>query len=139
MSKPLIRLTFCLYYYIYITVMQVGSSTKIKFTIWGGFDDSRINENGLFKQDWRSRSRVQVLQYIISKWLLAFLVGLLTGIIATLINLAIENIAGYKLLAVVGYIHKERLGRSFLIVSKCFSRIPTSIMSYFSYPRAIFT
>lgn len=68
----------------------------------------RINENDLFKQDWRSRSRAQVLQYIILKWSLAFLVGLLTGIIATLINLAVENIAGYKLLAVVDYIQQER-------------------------------
>lgn len=42
------------------------------------------------------------------KWILAFLVGLLTGGIATLINLAVENIAGYKLLAVVKYIDQER-------------------------------
>lgn len=68
----------------------------------------RINENDLFKQDWRSRSKVQVLQYILMKWILAFLVGLLTGGIATLINLAVENIAGYKLLAVVKYIDQER-------------------------------
>ncbi|KAE8710056.1 Chloride channel protein CLC-b [Hibiscus syriacus] len=40
--------------------------------------------------------------------LLAFLVGLLTGLIATVINLAIENIAGYKLLAIVGFIKEER-------------------------------
>lgn len=66
--------------------------------------DYEINENDLFKQDWRSRSRVQVLNYIFWKWTLAFLVGFLTGIIATLINLAIENIAGYKLLAVTRYI-----------------------------------
>ena len=62
-----------------------------------------------------------MLQYIFSKWLLAFLVGLLTGIIATLINLAIENITGYKLLAVVKYIRNERsekhLSLSFLIFS----------------------
>ncbi|KAK2992879.1 hypothetical protein RJ640_028121 [Escallonia rubra] len=70
--------------------------------------DYEINENDLFKQDWRSRSKVQVLQYIFMKWTLAFLVGLLTGLIATLINLAIENIAGYKFLAVVNYIEKER-------------------------------
>ncbi|KAK0590180.1 hypothetical protein LWI29_023623 [Acer saccharum] len=70
--------------------------------------DYEINENDLFKQDWRSRSKVQVLQYIFSKWTLAFLVGLLTGLIATLINLAVENIAGYKLLAVVGFIKKQR-------------------------------
>ena len=50
-----------------------------------------------------------MLQYIFSKWTLACLVGLLTGIIATLINLAIENIAGYKLLKVVEYIKEERL------------------------------
>ncbi|OMO92972.1 Cystathionine beta-synthase, core [Corchorus olitorius] len=70
--------------------------------------DYEINENDLFKHDWRSRSKVQVLQYIFSKWSLAFLVGLLTGLIATLINLAIENIAGYKLLAIVGFIEEGR-------------------------------
>ncbi|GMI64511.1 CHLORIDE CHANNEL-A, chloride channel A, CHLORIDE CHANNEL A [Hibiscus trionum] len=66
-----------------------------------------INENDLFKHDWRSRSKVQVLQYIFLKWLLTFLVGLLTGLNATLINLAIENIAGYKLLAIVSFIQEE--------------------------------
>ncbi|TKY46394.1 Chloride channel protein CLC-b [Spatholobus suberectus] len=76
--------------------------------------DYEINENDLFKQDWRSRSRAQVLQYIFLKWSLAFLVGLLTGVIATLINLAVENIAGYKLLAVVKYIRKERYLKGFL-------------------------
>ena len=68
----------------------------------------RINENDIFKHEWRSRSTVQVLQYIFLKWTVAFLIGLLTGIIAILINLAVENIAGYKFLAVVGYIEKER-------------------------------
>lgn len=68
----------------------------------------RINENDLFKHDWRSRSKVEILQYIFLKWLLAFLVGLLTGLIATLINLAVENIAGYKLLAVFKCIEQKR-------------------------------
>ncbi|CAM8942075.1 unnamed protein product [Rhodiola kirilowii] len=70
--------------------------------------DYEINENDLFKQDWRSRSSIQVLQYIILKWTFSFLVGLLTGIIATLINLAVENIAGYKLLLVSGFIEDKR-------------------------------
>ncbi|KAF5739569.1 hypothetical protein HS088_TW12G00778 [Tripterygium wilfordii] len=70
--------------------------------------DYEINENDLFKHDWRTRSKVQVLQYIFSKWSLAFLVGLLTGLIATIINLAVENIAGYKLLAVISQIEKKR-------------------------------
>ncbi|XP_009761471.1 chloride channel protein CLC-b [Nicotiana sylvestris] len=70
--------------------------------------DYEINENDLFKHDWRRRSRVQVLQYVFLKWTLAFLVGLLTGVTATLINLAIENMAGYKLRAVVNYIEDRR-------------------------------
>ncbi|XP_016442033.2 chloride channel protein CLC-b-like [Nicotiana tabacum] len=70
--------------------------------------DYEINENDLFKHDWRRRSRVQVLQYVFLKWTLAFLVGLLTGVTASLINLAIENIAGYKLRAVVNYIEDRR-------------------------------
>ncbi|KAJ1375655.1 Chloride channel, voltage gated [Sesbania bispinosa] len=76
--------------------------------------DYEINENDLFKHNWRTRSRVEVLQYIFLKWTLAFLVGFLTGIIATLINLAVENIAGYKLLAVLKYIHRERYLTGFL-------------------------
>jgi chloride channel 7 len=48
------------------------------------------------------------LQYIFWKWTLAFLVGLLTGLIATFINLAVENIAGYKILAVVHFIENKR-------------------------------
>ncbi|WOG83917.1 hypothetical protein DCAR_0103095 [Daucus carota subsp. sativus] len=76
--------------------------------------DYEINENDLFKQDWRSRSKAQVLQYIFLKWTLAFLVGLLTGVIAALINLAIENIAGYKLLAVANYIDKQNYVEGFV-------------------------
>ncbi|GMP87379.1 hypothetical protein CsSME_00039773 [Camellia sinensis var. sinensis] len=73
-----------------------------------------INENDIFKHDWRSRSKVQVLQYIFLKWTLAFLVGLLTGIIATFINLAVENIAGYKHLSMVRYIEEERYLMGFI-------------------------
>ncbi|KAL3526176.1 hypothetical protein ACH5RR_014548 [Cinchona calisaya] len=76
--------------------------------------DYEINENDLFKHDWRSRAQVQVLQYIFLKWALAFLVGLLTGVIASLINLAVENIAGYKLLAVMEYIENKRYLMGFL-------------------------
>uniref|UniRef100_A0A0E0FBR4 Chloride channel protein n=1 Tax=Oryza meridionalis TaxID=40149 RepID=A0A0E0FBR4_9ORYZ len=44
--------------------------------------DYEIIENDLFKHDWRRRSNVEVLQYIFLKWAMAFLVGLLTGVIA---------------------------------------------------------
>ncbi|XP_073117483.1 chloride channel protein CLC-b-like [Elaeis guineensis] len=70
--------------------------------------DYEINENDLFKHDWRSRSSVQVLQYIFLKWTLAFLVGLLTGVVASLINLAIENIAGIKMLHVARLVNEKR-------------------------------
>nr|XP_043614679.1 chloride channel protein CLC-a-like [Erigeron canadensis] len=79
--------------------------------------DYEINENDLFKHDWRTRSQAQVLQYVFLKWLFAFLVGLLTGVIATLINLAVENIAGYKLLAVVQYIDDKRYMMGFLFMT----------------------
>ncbi|KAL6325334.1 hypothetical protein AAG906_023179 [Vitis piasezkii] len=79
--------------------------------------DYEINENDLFKHDWRSRSSAQVLQYIFLKWSLAFLVGLLTGLIATLINLAVENIAGYKLLAVSGLVEEKRYLTGFIYLT----------------------
>ncbi|XP_028051922.1 chloride channel protein CLC-b isoform X2 [Camellia sinensis] len=98
--------------------------------------DYEINENDLFKHDWRSRSKVQVLQYIFLKWTLAFLVGLLTGIIATFINLAVENIAGYKLLSVVRYIEEERKGLPLLElgIEKCFGN-HLGVCSWTWYPR----
>lgn len=74
----------------------------------------RIYENDLFNHDWRSRSKIQILQYTLLKWKLAFLIGLLTGLVATIINLAVENIAGYKFLAVLKYINQERYLMGFL-------------------------
>ncbi|KAK4712693.1 hypothetical protein R3W88_007206 [Solanum pinnatisectum] len=70
--------------------------------------DYEINENDLFKHDWRKRSRVQTLQYVFIKWTLTFLVGLFAGGVATLISLSIENISGYKLQATVNYIDDKR-------------------------------
>jgi chloride channel 7 len=56
----------------------------------------RIFENELFKQDWRTRGKAQILQYICMKRLLCFLVGLIVSIIGFCNNLAVENIAGVK-------------------------------------------
>uniref|UniRef100_A0A0A9DJK1 Chloride channel protein n=1 Tax=Arundo donax TaxID=35708 RepID=A0A0A9DJK1_ARUDO len=76
--------------------------------------DYEIIENDLFKHDWRSRSNVEVLQYIFLKWAMAFLVGLLTGVIASLINLAIENISGLKMLHMVNLVRAKRYWAGFL-------------------------
>ncbi|KAL6623157.1 hypothetical protein ACP70R_033036 [Stipagrostis hirtigluma subsp. patula] len=75
--------------------------------------DYEIIENDLFKHDWRSRSNVEVLQYIFLKWAMAFLVGLLTGVIASLINLAIENISGLKMLQMVNLVREGRYWAGF--------------------------
>ncbi|VAI43196.1 unnamed protein product [Triticum turgidum subsp. durum] len=82
--------------------------------------DYEIIENDLFKHDWRSRSNVEVLQYIFLKWSLAFLVGLLTGVIASLINLAIENISGLKMLRLYNLINdKGRMAKLALALAVC--------------------
>ncbi|CAA2963711.1 chloride channel CLC-c-like [Olea europaea subsp. europaea] len=60
--------------------------------------DGRIIENELFKQDWRSRKKVQIFQYVFLKWALALLIGLSTALVGFFNNLAVENIAGFKLL-----------------------------------------
>ncbi|KAH7300781.1 hypothetical protein KP509_24G078400 [Ceratopteris richardii] len=73
-------------------------------------------ENDVFKQDWRSRTRLQILQYILLKWTLTFLVGIIVGFTAFGINFAIENIAGYKFLKVNEYFQEDRIGLAFSIL-----------------------
>ncbi|KFK33054.1 hypothetical protein AALP_AA6G324100 [Arabis alpina] len=97
--------------------------------------DYEINENDLFKHDWRSRSKTQVFQYIFAKWTLACLVGLFTGLIATLINLAVENIAGYKLLAVGYYIGQDRFMTGLLVFTGAnlgLTLVATILVVYFA-------
>lgn len=65
-------------------------------------------ENDLFKEDWRTRKRVQIFQYVCLKWSLALLVGLLTGLVGFFNNFAVENIAGFKLLLTNDLMLKER-------------------------------
>lgn len=60
--------------------------------------DYEILENDLFKQDWRSRKKLEIFQYVVLKWTLALLIGLLTGLVGFFNNLAVENIAGFKFL-----------------------------------------
>ncbi|CAO2822608.1 unnamed protein product [Amaranthus hypochondriacus] len=58
--------------------------------------DYEIIENDFFKQDWRSRGRMQIYQYICMKWALCFLIGLSVSLVGFFNNLAVENIAGKK-------------------------------------------
>ncbi|XP_059432118.1 putative chloride channel-like protein CLC-g isoform X2 [Corylus avellana] len=58
--------------------------------------DYEIFENEMFKQDWRSQGKLQILQYICMKWLLCFLIGLTVSVVGFCNNLAVENLAGVK-------------------------------------------
>ena len=60
---------------------------------------NRIIENDiLFKveQDWRGRGRGEIIQYVLLKWTMCFLLGLTVGAIGFFNNLAVENISGVK-------------------------------------------
>jgi chloride channel 7 len=68
----------------------------------------RIAENELLKQDWRSRKKVQIFQYILLKWAFALLIGLFTGLVGFFNNIAIENISGFKLLLTNKLMRKQQ-------------------------------
>lgn len=58
--------------------------------------DYELVENDYFKQDWRSREGLDIVQYVLLKWSLCFLIGSLSALIGFLNNLSVENIAGLK-------------------------------------------
>lgn len=62
----------------------------------------------MYKQDWRSRGKLQIFHYQILKWVLALLVGLIVGLIGFFNNIAVENIAGFKLLLTTNLMLQNR-------------------------------
>ncbi|KAH9684737.1 chloride channel protein CLC-c [Citrus sinensis] len=70
--------------------------------------DYEIVENELFKQDWRARRKVEIFQYVVFKWTLALLIGVLTGLAAVFCNFFVENIAGFKLLLINNLMLNDR-------------------------------
>ncbi|KAL3515761.1 hypothetical protein ACH5RR_022663 [Cinchona calisaya] len=81
--------------------------------------DYEIIENELFKQDWRSRTKVEIFQYVFLKWTLALLIGLCTGLVGFFNNLAVENIAGFKLLLTSKLLLKHRYFLAFAAFAGC--------------------
>ncbi|XP_010274995.1 PREDICTED: chloride channel protein CLC-c [Nelumbo nucifera] len=81
--------------------------------------DYEIVENDLFKQDWRSRKKIQIFQYVVLKWTLALLIGLATGLVGFFNNLGVENIAGFKLLLTNDLMLKDRYFKAFLAFAGC--------------------
>lgn len=68
----------------------------------------RLIENEVFREDWRTRKKTEILQYIIVKWTFVGLVAVLTAFVALAINLAVENIAGLKFLLTVKFMESDR-------------------------------
>ncbi|KAK1668701.1 hypothetical protein QYE76_056860 [Lolium multiflorum] len=81
--------------------------------------DYEIVENDVYKQDWRSRGKIQVFHYQVMKWVLALLVGSVVGLVGFFNNIAVENIAGYKLLLTSNLMMQNRNLEAFLLFMAC--------------------
>ncbi|CAM8966316.1 unnamed protein product [Rhodiola kirilowii] len=77
--------------------------------------DYEIIENDFFKQDWRSRGKPQMFQYIFIKWSLCFLIGFIVALIGFCNNLAVENLAGVKFVITSNMMLTRRFGMAFLV------------------------
>ncbi|XP_057491864.1 chloride channel protein CLC-c-like [Actinidia eriantha] len=91
--------------------------------------DYEIIENELFKQDWRSRKKVQIFQYIFLKWAFALLIGLGTGLVGFFNNIAVENIAGFKLMLTTNLMSKQEYFKAFLAYAGCNLGLATAAAS----------
>ncbi|XP_057446487.1 chloride channel protein CLC-c-like isoform X2 [Lotus japonicus] len=76
--------------------------------------DYEVFDNDIFNQDWRSRKKVQIFQYVVLKWALALLIGLGTGLVGWFNNVSVENIAGFKLVLTTNLMSKQRYLDAFL-------------------------
>ncbi|XP_022774814.1 chloride channel protein CLC-c-like [Durio zibethinus] len=81
--------------------------------------DYEIAENDLFKQDWRSRKKIQIFQYVLLKWVFALIIGLGTGLVGIFNNIAVENIAGFKLLLTTELMLKHKYYKAFAAYAGC--------------------
>ncbi|KAK4753926.1 hypothetical protein SAY87_002030 [Trapa incisa] len=97
--------------------------------------DYEIAENDFFKQDWRTRRKVQIIQYIFMKWFLSFLIGVIVSLIGFFNNLAVENIAGIKFVVTSNMMLAKRYWTAFLVFSVSnfvLTLFPAVITSYIS-------
>ncbi|KAE8688151.1 putative chloride channel-like protein CLC-g [Hibiscus syriacus] len=79
--------------------------------------DYEIAENDFFKQDWRTRGKIQIFQYIFMKWLLCFLIGGIVSLVGFCNNLAVENMAGVKFVITSNMMLAGRYETAFLVFS----------------------
>eukprot|EP01018_Ginkgo_biloba_P024749 Gb_03968 [translate_table: standard] len=89
--------------------------------------DYEIIQNALFEDDWRTITRIQIFQCIVLKWTLAFLIGISTGLVGFFNNLAVENIAGSKLVVTSSYMLQRRFALAFVVYAG--SNLGLAVMS----------
>ncbi|MBA0804241.1 hypothetical protein Gohar_003838, partial [Gossypium harknessii] len=88
--------------------------------------DYEVPENELVNEDWRSRRTVQIFQYILLKWAFALIIGLSTGLVGIFNNIAVENIAGFKLLLTTDLMLKHKYYKAFAAYAGCNLGLATS-------------
>ncbi|KAK8319938.1 hypothetical protein V6Z11_A12G002700 [Gossypium hirsutum] len=88
--------------------------------------DYEVPENELVNEDWRSRRTVQIFQYILLKWAFALIIGLSTGLVGVFNNIAVENIAGFKLLLTTELMLKHKYYKAFAAYAGCNLGLATS-------------
>ncbi|KAA3463134.1 chloride channel protein CLC-c-like [Gossypium australe] len=88
--------------------------------------DYEVPENELVNEDWRSRRTVQIFQYILLKWAFALIIGLSTGLVGIFNNIAVENIAGFKLLLTTELMLKHKYYKAFAAYAGCNLGLATS-------------
>ncbi|EEC71893.1 hypothetical protein OsI_04638 [Oryza sativa Indica Group] len=95
--------------------------------------DYELVENEVYKQDWRSRGKLQIFHYQILKWVLALLVGLIVGLIGFFNNIAVENIAGFKLLLTTNLMLQNRYKAAFLWFISCNAMLAAAAAALCAY------
>ncbi|XP_059635170.1 putative chloride channel-like protein CLC-g [Cornus florida] len=77
--------------------------------------DYEIIENDFFTQDWRSRGKIHIFEYIFMKWMLCFLIGTTVSLVGFCNNLAVENIAGMKFVVTSNMMLESKYLAAFIV------------------------
>ncbi|CAL9112842.1 unnamed protein product [Musa acuminata var. zebrina] len=95
--------------------------------------DYEVVENDIYKEDWRSRKKDQIFQYVLLKWTFALLIGLATGLVGFFNNLAVENIAGFKWLLTSNLMLKHRYHEAFAVFAGCNASLAAAASALCAY------
>ncbi|RLN03754.1 chloride channel protein CLC-c-like [Panicum miliaceum] len=95
--------------------------------------DYEVVENEVYNQDWRSRGKLQIFQYQALKWALALFVGLVVALVGFFNNIAVENIAGFKLLLTSDLMLKDRYMMAFVVYIGCNTTLAAAAAALCAY------